>query len=187
MKMTTYSDKVFNPENPTANQIDLLDIAVGLSRVPRFVGHTHHFYSVAEHCILTAELAKRDLVDNRLQFLALLHDASEAYVSDIPTPVKMHLKPAIKEIEDKILNAVYEKFLVKGPTEEEKVYLKTLDVQAFELENKYLRKDAWAAILDPTTGSTFKSLPMMTSDQAALSYMRHFSILSRRQTNVESY
>lgn len=175
MKMLTFSGKTLDPENPQPSQIEILDIAVGLSRVPRFVGHTHHFYSVAEHSILVAELAKRDQMNSRIKLLALLHDAAEFAISDIPTPVKVFLKPAIVTVEDRLLEAIHRKFSIEAPTQEEKIYLKSLDVRAFEIENEYLRNTAWTALLDKNNLSSI--LPTMTSDQAALAFMRYFTIL----------
>jgi uncharacterized protein len=174
--LTTFSNKIFYPEDPKPEQIDLLDIGVALSRVPRFVGHTHHFYSVAEHSILVSELSRRSKDANRIKLLALFHDASEAYVSDIPSPVKQYLKPAIKDLEDGILLAVYKHFDLKPPTVEEKAYIKKLDEQAFEIENKFLRNDAWTPILYPSNDN--RVLPFMSSDQAALAFMRQYKILS---------
>lgn len=174
--MITFSKTVFTPEDPRPEQIELLDIAVALSRVPRFVGHTHHFYSVAEHSILVSELSRRRTDSERIKLLALLHDAAEAYTSDIPTPVKQFLKPAIKDIENKIQTAIYKRFNLDPPTKEEQEYIKSLDTKAFNIEDKYLRQDAWTSILD--LGTDVKTLPFMTSDQAALAFMRQFKILA---------
>jgi 5'-deoxynucleotidase YfbR-like HD superfamily hydrolase len=89
---------------PTQHMICIEDIAHSLSHQCRFNGHLPTFYSVAHHSILTAER-----VDPEHKLAALLHDASEAYLCDIPRPIKPHLTN-YKEIEDKLMQVIAEKF-----------------------------------------------------------------------------
>jgi 5'-deoxynucleotidase YfbR-like HD superfamily hydrolase len=63
--------------------ISLTDIAHALSQICRWTGHTSRFYSVAEHCVHVSHL-----VPPRAARAALLHDAAEAYLSDLSRPVK---------------------------------------------------------------------------------------------------
>jgi hypothetical protein len=79
----TYTGRTIRPLDPDPDDICVDDIAHALSNQCRFTGHTSKFSSVAEHCVRVA-----DLVPDELQFEALLHDASEAYLSDIARPVK---------------------------------------------------------------------------------------------------
>lgn len=81
----TYTGKMFNPFEPDPALIDIRDIAHALSHQCRFSGHVSRFYSVAQHCYLASLYAPKEF---RLH--ALLHDASEAYVVDIPSPIKKH-------------------------------------------------------------------------------------------------
>lgn len=67
--------------------VDTTDIAHSLSMQCRFNGHTRHFYSVAQHCYLVA-----DLVPAEHQLAALLHDATEAYVGDLVRPLKQGMR-----------------------------------------------------------------------------------------------
>ena len=107
----TYSGRQFHPLDPSADEIDIVDIAHALSNVCRFNGHCARHYSVAEHSVLVmaiteALLAKmigspsvmrithggfgppvRTPQGEALAF-ALLHDASEAYLADIAAPLK---------------------------------------------------------------------------------------------------
>lgn len=79
----TRSGRKFDLANPNADMVDPTDIAHSLSMQCRFNGHTRHFYSVAQHCYLVA-----DLVPAEHQLAALLHDATEAYVGDLVRPLK---------------------------------------------------------------------------------------------------
>ena len=73
---------VVNLLHPTPEMIDIGDIAAALSVVPRFAGHVGA-YSVAEHSVHVMRLAGPDIARE-----ALLHDASEAYLGDVSSPLK---------------------------------------------------------------------------------------------------
>jgi hypothetical protein len=94
--MQTYTGKVFYPVAPSVEDIDPVDIAHSLALQCRYGGHVDRFYSVAEHCVLMSQAVSPE---NALH--ALLHDATEAYVSDVPRPLKGHL-PNYKDIEDTV-------------------------------------------------------------------------------------
>lgn len=98
---------------PKADQILIEDIAHALSMQCRFAGHIRKFYSVAEHSINVARL-----VPNEMKLQALLHDASEAYLTDIPSPIKV-LLPDYMKIEDVVQRAICEKYNVGYPFEPE--------------------------------------------------------------------
>ena len=115
--MQTFTGKVFEPMNPQPEQVDILDIAHGLSHICRFSGQCSEFYSVAQHSAMASHVVA--LLDGflllsaedraRMQLVALLHDASEAYIVDVPTPIKRHLG-GYKEIEAGVMRAVARKF-----------------------------------------------------------------------------
>lgn len=91
----TFTGKRFWPLDPSADDARIEDVAHALSNVCRFTGHCASFYSVAEHSVRAARLVMNWQKDNReLALKALLHDASEAYLSDVATPVKR--QPAFK-------------------------------------------------------------------------------------------
>lgn len=73
------------------NKISLQDIAHALAQINRYTGHTSRPYSVAEHSLLVAEIAKHAGATPMLQLAALLHDAHEAYTGDVSSPVKWAL------------------------------------------------------------------------------------------------
>lgn len=87
----TYTGQAFPVMNPEAHKINIHDIAHALSNSCRWTGHVRRFYSVAQHSVLVAKWLKNRDYDEETQLLGLLHDASEAYISDISRPVKEHL------------------------------------------------------------------------------------------------
>lgn len=100
----------FNPFAPDANKIHIKDIAHALSLMCRANGHFSNFYSVAQHSINCANEAKARGHSARIQTACLLHDASEAYLSDITRPVKLRLSKYL-EVEKRLQNMIYDKFL----------------------------------------------------------------------------
>jgi hypothetical protein len=90
--MATVGGSYVDINAPDPRTIKIEDIAHSLGTLCRFSGHTWQFYSVAEHSVLAATLAERRCPDDPgFCMLALLHDAHEAYLSDIPSPVKRRL------------------------------------------------------------------------------------------------
>lgn len=81
--MITYTGKVFDFDSPSDGPVCLEDIAHALGMLCRFNGHIRRFYSVAQHSVLVSKL-----VDPRYALLALFHDAAEAYVGDMVSPLK---------------------------------------------------------------------------------------------------
>jgi len=90
--MTTYTGRNVNPLTMTAEDVDIEDIAHALSLSCRFGGHCKGFYSVAEHSVLVSRLCRDG---ERLD--GLLHDATEAYISDVPTPLKVQWPGYVQE------------------------------------------------------------------------------------------
>lgn len=79
----TYTGRQMYPLDPLESEIDITDIAHALSHLCRFNGHVKRFYSVAEHCCHVS-----DVTPLTWRLGALLHDASEAYLCDVPRPIK---------------------------------------------------------------------------------------------------
>lgn len=89
---------------PTPEMIHVEDIARGLSRLCRWSGQCDWFYSVAQHSVLVAGLVSRP---HRLQ--ALLHDAPEAFIGDMPRPLK-DLCPDFRVVEARLWAVIAERF-----------------------------------------------------------------------------
>lgn len=93
----TYTGKAFYPLADQPGEIDIHDIAHALSLLCRFNGHCKVFYSVAQHSVHVSEGVPAEVA-----LWGLLHDAAEAYLSDLPRPVKQQL-PQFSKLEDKLL------------------------------------------------------------------------------------
>jgi hypothetical protein len=110
----TYTGGRFRPFEPRPADVRLLDIAAGLAHTCRFGGHCQQFYSVAQHSLHVS----REFDDPRLQLLALFHDAGEAYLGDIPRPIKAELD-RMETVEAAIREAVWTAFEVDPPAASE--------------------------------------------------------------------
>jgi uncharacterized protein len=102
--MQTASGRKFWPLDPRADEVHIEDIAHALSMQCRYGGHCVRFYSVAEHCVLMARAVAPEHA-----LWALMHDAAEAYVADVPRPLKRHLV-GYKDAEAKVMAAICERF-----------------------------------------------------------------------------
>jgi len=100
--------------DPSPLDIEIEDIAHGLARVARWNGQTagDHIFSVAQHTLLTEEVARRRLgaVDRRLALALLLHDAPEYVIGDMISPFKVVMGGAYKAVEHRLLNAIHLRF-----------------------------------------------------------------------------
>lgn len=115
----TFTGKQIFPLDPRPNVYDILDVAAALSKLTRYNGHCLKFYSVAEHCVLMYlhaydVLGVRDL---RVLRAILMHDASEAYLIDVPRPIKPSLGGYI-EIEANLMMAIAARFDFAWPLPE---------------------------------------------------------------------
>lgn len=118
-EIVTYSGIKFRPSAPDPELIVIEDIAHSLSNQCRFTGHCRKFYSVAEHSIHASTLVPREL-----KLTALLHDASEAYLTDMARPVKMQLGlgEIYRELEGKLMAVIAEKFGIIWPMPDKVVW-----------------------------------------------------------------
>lgn len=112
--LATASGGMWSIEDPREEQVRLCDIAAGLSRTCRYAGQISEeaeFYSVAEHSVIMTSWAHQaGLVQTRSDaLLYLLHDGSEAYFGDMPTPMKA-LMPEFRRLEDRAQGVILRAF-----------------------------------------------------------------------------
>ncbi len=138
----TVSGRRIDPFAPDPDQIDLDDIAQALSNQCRFGGHCRVFYSVAQHSCLVADLVVAEGGDVNERLWALLHDAPEAYLVDLPHPLK-HRSPLgrfYREAEMLLQAAICRRFaLPLDPP----ASLKAVDRALLATERKAFARVAW--------------------------------------------
>ena len=169
MRLTTYSGILVDVLNPMPSDFEIYDIAHSLSQLCRFGGHSREFYSVAQHSIrVAAELP------SGLQLAGLLHDASEAYLIDVPRPVKKHL-PEYCKIEEHLLDVLFKQFGIKLDNKSAEL-VKTADdavlwAEWAELMPKHIR------LQQPPPAWTVLHEDAMTAAQSKTSFLRAFDII----------
>lgn len=124
--ITTYGGTHFTPLKPVAEEIHITDIAHALSLICRGNGHVKYFYSVAQHCISCYEEAVARGYSKKVCFACLLHDAAEAYMSDLTRPIKKSM-PEYVAYEEALLAVIYKKYLGSVLTEPEEEQVRSVD------------------------------------------------------------
>lgn len=126
---TFHGRRIFVRDPDLNDTLYLEDFAHGLARVSRFTGQTAHRYSVASHCLMVA-----DLLPTRLHASGLLHDAAEAVLGDVSSPLKS-LLPEYKALQDRWESALAERWGVPlhGPE------IKAADRLAYSIEVRDLQ------------------------------------------------
>ena len=156
----TYSGKVVDYLCPDPKQIGIKDIAIALSRETRFGGHTQVPYFVAQHCLFVSGLLSEEFA-----LEGLLHDATEAYCRDIPTPLK-NLLPDYHEIEARMDRVIRAKF---GLPLEMSPEVKAGDFAALQHEMHSFTKHKVSA--------TYAHLIPLSSEQAYTAFLARFKEL----------
>lgn len=128
--IVTYTGLEFDLLNITEDSINLVDIAHALTLCPRWGGHSNKFYSVAQHSIDVM-----NKVPDEYKLAALLHDASEAYLGDMPSPFKKHM-PAFHNFEKEIMKVIANKYGFEYPLNP---IVKQADIDCFIEEQKILK------------------------------------------------
>jgi Predicted hydrolases of HD superfamily len=106
----TLSGQRFSILKPDPEAVRIEDIACALARQARFNGHTRFFYSVGQHSVLGAEASPTKDIALHMLF----HDATEAYIGDLVSPVKA-LLPDFELIESRIHWAISQKLGLEYP------------------------------------------------------------------------
>ena len=144
----TYSGVRFFPFDPHPSTIQIVDIAQGLSHTCRYSGQCQFYYSVAQHSLYVANELEREGYDSRLQCYGLFHDAAEAYLSDLPRPIKAEFEE-FSALEERILAAVWEAFDLDSPTPDEWEVVMDADDRLLHYEAGELLADgSWADPVD---------------------------------------
>ena len=183
----TSSGVKFYPLNPDPQGILIEDIAHALSLLCRGNGHVKVFFSVGQHCIHCAKEAEQRGYSTRLILACLLHDASEAYLSDITRPVKQHLQDYCR-YEEHLLEVIYKKFLGSPLSQEEQKLVKIIDDDMLyydlrDLLNEFVNKSINESVgeQEPRTAPvmyssfSYKERPFKEVEEEYLSLFRKYS------------
>lgn len=157
----TFTGKYVNPNDTKNMEVCIEDIAHALSQQPRFGGHLPTFYSVAQHCV---EVANMLPLEHKLA--GLLHDASEAYLIDVPRPVK-EILVNYKMIEDKVMGRISQEFGFEWPMHE-----------AVKIADEYMLQAEWDALmLGKTAGRPLSLLLPLNPVNAEEAFLKLYNEL----------
>lgn len=174
----TYTGKKFYPLDPRPEDVCIEDIAHSLAMQCRFNGHTRVFYSVAEHSVLMAQELKAFGYSKETQLYGLLHDVAEAYLCDLPRPIKHQL--SIYRYAERILQKMILSALgLPQPGIDSRAIVKFMDSCLLGYEGRKLMsdRDAWTALFGNFTPKSTSTLGM-APDTAKKLFLDLFSELA---------
>ena len=145
--MQTFSGRRFWPAEPEPRDVAIEDIAHALSNACRYGGHCLRFYSVAQHSVLVS-----NLVPDELSLHGLLHDAAEAYLGDMISPLRRTLRdssPMYEALHSRVDMAISRRFGLRPLTPAQAAALKHADLVALATERRDLMRptgDEWPVL-----------------------------------------
>lgn len=169
----TFSGKRLDLSNPSVDMFSIEDIIHGLSYECRWASQTKYFYSVAQHCIYSCGLAPL-----HLKLDALLHDWTEAFIKDIPRPIKDSILN-YRTFERRLYLLGYEKFNLYYPyLESDYNILKEIDNRMAATECRDLMRNQEINNYKNIEPYDFRIVPM-TFDQTYEKFMELFELYRR--------
>jgi 5'-deoxynucleotidase YfbR-like HD superfamily hydrolase len=177
-------------DNPRQEDILIEDVAGGLSKVCRFGAHPLEYYSVAQHALLVRRLVVESGYPE-LALAALHHDSHEAYLCDIPSPLKSKIFTATQIYDDicrRFDRTIAEAFDLEYPEKgsEEKAIIKQADNRALLIEAARLLPDGGKALRRDLEleGEDFRDLPPLEDPLSPIQvqelFLRAYTGLVRR-------
>jgi hypothetical protein len=177
--LQTVSGRWVNPFDPDPEQLDAADIARALANQCRFGGHSRSFYSVAQHSVIVSELVEGRGGDVEDAFAALMHDATEAYLGDMPHPIKhrSELGAAFKAAEDRLEQVIRERFGIKPDVPE----IKRVDRSLLATERRAFSGESWHWPELEGVEPLDLELTAWPPDEAAAAFTRRYDELAARR------
>ena len=169
-QIQTFTGIGFDPLAPDPNWVDIRDIAHALSNQCRFSGHIRMFYSVASHSVACATVEDPSLTDDDRRTL-LMHDAAEAYLLDMPRPLKEAF-PQYAEFENRLMEAIAARFKFGWPmTPAQKV---VDDRMLFTEKRDLLQPRDWGYEIEPYPGKVYHVPPTAAENQFLIAFASLF-------------
>ena len=184
----TFTGRTFWPLDPKPEDLDIRDIAHALSLICRFTGHTQRFYSVADHSLRVSYLAENQVRDSWRGILSypdfnghaffrevalwgLLHDASEAYLCDVPSPLKhaSGMGQIYRQYEQRLMDVIVKRYDLLPY---EPGFVKNADRFLLDTEMRDLM------LGDKSTHPHPNAMTPLTSEEAEAEFLRRFYALN---------
>jgi 5'-deoxynucleotidase YfbR-like HD superfamily hydrolase len=177
--LQTVSGRWVNPFDPDPAQLDPGDIARALANQCRFGGHCRVFYSVAQHSVIVSELVEQRGGDVEDVFAALMHDATEAYLGDMPHPLKHRsaLGAEFKAAEDHLEQVILDRFSIKADVPE----IKRADRALLATERRAFSEETWHWPELEGVEPLDLALPAWPPDEAARAFAQRYAELQARR------
>lgn len=173
-----FSGVAFYPLAPRIEAIRIEDIAHALAGDFRFGRHMRRRYTVAQHSVHVSQFCPPDMA-----LKGLLHDASEAYLADIPRPLK-HLPEmqAYRDAEARIQGMIYERFCGSSdePPEVKAADVLMLGIEARDLMQPLTRPGEWEWCVGPVRDHPFRIDRCWGPDEAEDRFLERFHDLKLR-------
>lgn len=172
------SGAYFDFMHPESSDFTIDDIAHALSQINRFTGHTRFSYSVAQHSVLVSHIVPAEHA-----LAGLLHDAHEAFVGDVPSPLKM-LLPDYRAIEKAAERAVHLRYGIPLVNHAE---IKRADLQMLATEKAHLMPkgdEHWECLNGVPLA--FDHITPVTSYFAKHEFLSRFRVLSNLREAAEA-
>ena len=180
--LQTVSGRWVNPFDPDPEQLDSGDIGRALANLCRFGGHCRTFYSVAQHSVIVSRLVEERGGDVEDAFAALMHDATEAYLGDMPHPLK-HRSPlgaAFKAAEERLEQAIRARFAIKPDVPE----IKRADRALLATERRAFSDEAWHWPELEGVDALDLELTAWSPDEAARAFAERYAELEARRATA---
>jgi uncharacterized protein len=181
--LQTVSGRWVNPFDPDPAQLDAGDIARALANQCRFGGHSRVFYSVAQHCVIVSRVVEERGGDVEDVFAALMHDAGEAYLGDMPHPLKHRsaLGAAFRDAEAQLEEAIRDRFNIKSNVPE----VKAVDRALLATERRAFSAEIWHWPELEDVEPLDLELTAWSPDQAADEFAKRYAELEARRAVID--
>ena len=162
----TADDRYYFFNHPSVN-VTLNAVARGLANTCRFGGQCQQFYSVAEHSIYVSRL-----VPAPLALWGLMHDASEAFIGDMPKPLKEVL-PDYKALEKRIEGPILAAFGLEGamPREVKDADMAMLSVEQVQVMANH---DPWSWTIHTDDAHSRIKVAFLSPQEAYEAFVQRF-------------